>query len=112
MDHYHAFFDLKPGTHDLELARHVARYMGQLKEQGLIHGWQLSRRKLGLGQCELGEFHCVMQTADLDQLEKAVAPSGAEAGQNRQVESGRRAANLTAALYRGFPGPQRREETV
>jgi hypothetical protein len=50
MDHYHTWFDLKSGTKDAEFARAMARYMGHLKENGLIEGWRLTRRKLGFGR--------------------------------------------------------------
>lgn len=111
MDHYHAFFDLKPGTKDLDFARALAAYMAHLKAAGLIEGWSLSRRKLGLGPRELGEFHCVMDTKDLGQLEAAfqhVASRG-EPVESLHFAVNRHAANLTFALYRDFPDPQRRE---
>lgn len=111
MDHYHAFFDLKPGTKDLEFARHLARYMGHLQENGLLEGWRMERRKLGLGPRELGEFHVVMDTKNLDQLEKAFqhvsTRSGAVEGLHFDVN--RHTTNLMFALYRDFPDPQRRE---
>ena len=111
MDHYHTWFDLKPGTKDAEFARSMARYMTYLKEQGLIEGWRLTRRKLGFGPRELGEFHIVMETRDLTQLDAAfnhVAArrepvEGVHFDVNRQVE------NLKIALYRDFPDPIRHE---
>ena len=48
MDYYQVWFDLKPGVKDTDFARNLATYMGHLKERGLIEGWKLSRRKLGL----------------------------------------------------------------
>ncbi len=111
MDHYHVFFDLKPGSKDLDVARNLARYMDHLKDEGLIEGWQLTRRKLGLGPKELGEFHCVMQTSNLAQLERAFqhVSSRAEPVESLHFDLNRFAANLTFALYRDFPDPQRRE---
>jgi len=111
MDHYHAFFDLKPGTKDLEFGRALARYMEHLKAQGLIEGWQLTRRKLGLGPRDLGEFHCVMQTRDLAQLERAFGHVSArsEPVESLHFDVNRHAINLTFALYRDFPDPQRLE---
>jgi hypothetical protein len=111
MDHYHAFFDLKPGAKDLEVARAVARYMEHLKTQGLIEGWHLTRRKLGLGPRELGEFHVVMEAKNLAQLDAAFAQV---ASRGEPVESlhfgvNRYAANLTFALYRDFPDLVRQE---
>jgi len=111
MDHYHAFFDLKPGTKDLDFARNLARFLDHLKAKGLLEGWQLTRRKLGLGPRELGEFHCVMDTVDLAQLERAFAQvsSRAEPIESLHFDVNRFASNLTFALYRDFPDPGRRE---
>ena len=111
MDHYHAFFDLKPGTKDLDFAHNLGRFLEHLKSQGLIEGWQLTRRKLGLGPKELGEFHCVMQTKDLDQLDRAFrhVSSRKEPVESLHFDVNRFASNLTFALYRDFPDSGRRE---
>jgi len=111
MNHYHTWFDLKPGTKDTEFARNMARYMDHLKENGLIEGWRLTRRKLGFGPPDLGEFHIVMETKDLAQLDAAfnhVASrrepvESVHFGVNSQVE------NLKFALYRDFPDLVRHE---
>ena len=111
MDHYHTWFDLKPGTKDTDFARAMAGYMGYLKDKGLIEGWRLTRRKLGFGPRELGEFHIVMETKDLAQLDAAfnhVATrkepvESVHFGVNRHVE------NLKIALYRDFPDSVRHE---
>src|SRR5512139_3375109 len=111
MDHYHAFFDLKPGVKDLELADAVNRYMNYLKSNGLIEGWNMARRKLGLGPKELGEFHVIMQTKDLAQLDAAF---GHVASRREPVESvhfdvNSKVTNLIFALNRDFPDPVRHE---
>jgi hypothetical protein len=111
MDYYHSWFDLKPGVRDAEFARSAARYMEHLKENGLIEGWRLTRRKLGFGPREIGEFHIVMETKDLTQLDAAfnhVATrrdpvESVHFGVNSQVQ------NLKIALYRDFPDPVRHE---
>ena len=111
MDHYHTWFDLKPGVKDVEFSRSMARYMAQLKENGAIEGWRLTRRKLGFGPKELGEFHIVMETRDLAQLDAAFTHV---ATRTEPVESLHHAVNskvqnLTIALYRDFPDTVRRE---
>jgi len=111
MDLYHTWFDLKPGVKDLEFGRAMGRYMGYLKSNGMIENWRLSRRKLGLGPSELGEFHIVMETKDLAQLDAAfnhVASrrepvESVHFGVNSQVQ------NLKFALYRDFPDTVRHE---
>jgi len=111
MNHYHTWFDLKPGTKDAEFARSMARYMGYLKEHGLIEGWRLTRRKLGFGPADLGEFHIVMETKDMAQLDAAFnhvstrrePVESVHFGVNSQVQ------NLKIGLYRDFPDEQRYE---
>jgi hypothetical protein len=105
MNVYHGWFDLKPGVKDLEFAETVAKYMGHLKEAGVLEGWRLTRRKLGFGLRELGEFHMTMEFKDLRQLEDAFEKvagrrdptEGFHFGVNSQV------ANVRFALYRDFP---------
>ena len=111
MDYYHAWFDLKPGINDLELSRDVSHYMNHLKSNGLICGWNLARRKLGLGPRDLGEFHLIMQIRDLAQLDAAF---GHVATRGEPVESvhfavNSKVTNLTFALTRDFPDPVRHE---
>lgn len=109
MDLYHAWCDLKPGVGDVEFSERVAAYMGHLQEQGLIETWRLTRRKLGLGQPGLGEFHLMIETTDLAQLDAAFAHVAGRAepvegfhfGVNSLVQ------NARFALYRDFPDPFR-----
>lgn len=111
MDLYHVFFDLKPGAKDLDVARALGGYMDHLESQGLIEGWRLSRRKLGLGPSALGEFHCQIETRDLAQLDRAFNAVSARTDPIESLHFGvnRFAANLTFALYRDFPDTGRQE---
>lgn len=105
MDIYHVWCDLKPGTRDTEFSDRVASYLGHLQQQGLIGGWRLTRRKLGLGPRELGEFHVMIEVAGLHQLDQAFARvatrrdpvEGLHFAVNSMVE------NASFALYRDFP---------
>ena len=109
MDIYHTWCDLKLGVSDLTFAEHVAKYMGHLKEQGLIEGWRLMRRKLGLGAPGLGDFHLMIEVKGLAQLDQAF---GHVAGRRDPVESFHHGVNSLVssavfALYRDFPDPVR-----
>ena len=78
--------------------------MGQLKEQGLIESWRLTRRKLGFGVPGLGDFHLMIEVKDLAQLERAFERV---AGRSEPVESvhfgvNSLARNAVFALYRDF----------
>ena len=109
VDIYHVWCDLKPGISDLQFSDQVAAYMDQLKSGGLIEGWRLTRRKLGLGPAELGEFHLSIEVRNLGQLDNAfqrVASrtepiEGFHFGVNSLVR------NARFALYRDFPDPVR-----
>ncbi len=105
MDIYHGWFDLKPGIRDTALADAFQNYMQHLAESGAIEKWRLTRRKLGLGPRELGEFHFMIETRDLAQLEKAF---GLAASRREPTETVHHAlnslvTNMTFALYRDFP---------
>jgi len=109
MNYYHIWCDLKPGIGDLTFAEKLAGYMGHLKENGLIQGYHLARRKLGLGAPGLGEFHVTIEVRDLAQLDSAfnrVASrrdpvEGFHFGANSLIT------NAVFALYRDFPDPVR-----
>jgi hypothetical protein len=111
MDLYHTWFNLKPGVKDLELCRAMARYTNYLKEKGAIEGWRLTRRKLGLGPNTLGEFHIVMETRDLAQLESAftLVATRREPGESVHFGVNSQVTDLTIALYRDFPDAIRHE---
>ncbi len=109
MDIYHVTCDLKPGVSDLTFSTAVAGYMGHLKDQGLIQGFRLMRRKLGLGMPGLGEFHIMIEVRDLAQLDAAF---GRAAGRREPIEGfhfgvNSLVTNAQFALYRDFPDPVR-----
>lgn len=109
MDIYHVWCDARPGVGDLEFAGKVAAYMNHLKERGLIEGWRLTRRKLGLAPAGLGDFHLMIEVRDLAQLDAAFQQV---AGRREPVESVHHGVNALVAnavfgLYRDFPDPVR-----
>ena len=111
MDYYHTWFDLKPGIKDSDFARALTRYMTYIKDRQLIEGWKLSRRKLGLGPAELGDFHLVMETRNMAQLEEAFqhVASRAEPVESVHFDVNSKAQNARFGLYRDFPDAVRRE---
>ena len=110
MDHYHIWCDLKDGVKDTDFADRVGAYLEHLKEEGLIAGWHLTRRKLGLGSPRLPEFHILMETEDLAQLDRAfnhvASRDGPVEGLHHAVNS--LVDDVFFALYRDFPDPVRR----
>jgi hypothetical protein len=110
MDIYHVWCNLKPGQSDVAFADHVGGYLGHLQEAGLIVGWRLTRRKLGLAPPELAEFHIMIELEGLAQLDQAFARVGAR---QEPVEGLHFAVNSMVsdarfALYRDFPDALRR----
>ncbi len=73
IDIYHVWCDLKPGAGDTEFADMVQGFLAHLKDAGQIADFRLTRRKLGLGPAELGEFHITIEAEDLAQLDRAFA---------------------------------------
>jgi hypothetical protein len=109
MNIYHVWCDLKPGIGDLAFSEKVTAYMGHLKEQGLIEGFRLTRKKLGLAPSVLGDFHLMIEVRDLAQLDTAFDHV---AGRREPVEGfhfgvNSLVTNATFALYRDFPDPVR-----
>ncbi|MEJ0019470.1 MAG: DUF6614 family protein [Acetobacteraceae bacterium] len=105
MDLYHVWCDLRPGVSDTTFADKVAAYMGHLKGQGLIEGWRLTRRKLGLGPPGMGEFHLMMEVKDLAQLDLAFTrvASRREPVEGVHFDVNSLVQNAVFALYRDFP---------
>ena len=109
MDTYAIWFDLAPGTRDLELADAMDAWLGALSAAGTIEAWSLERRKFGFGPDGLGEFHVRIHVRDLAQLDAAfdLAATRAEPLESLHVEVFRRVANFRSGLLRPFPDPQR-----
>src|SRR5262245_51221921 len=109
MDLYHIWCDLKPGVRDTAFVEAVGKYLGHLKSEGKIESFRLTRRKLGLAPPSLGEFHIIIETKDLAQLDRAFQSAssrrepveGVHFGVNSLVQ------NATFALYRDFPDEHR-----
>jgi hypothetical protein len=109
MDVYHIWCNLRHDVSDVQFAENVDAYLGQLSQQGLIEGHRLARRKLGLGPSELGEFHVAIEIRDLAQLDRAFQKVSGRAGEVEGLHAAvnQMARDLTFALYRDFPDPQR-----
>ena len=110
MDLYHGWFDLKAGVSDIEFADHLQRYMEQLRADGLIAAWRLSRRKLGLAPPALREFHVTIETDGIAQLDEAfrVVSARSDPIESLHHAVNSRVENAFFALYRDFPDAQRK----
>ena len=109
MDIYHIWCDLKPGTSDTEFASNVSAFLEALRGEGKICGFRITRKKLGLAPARLGQFHIMIETEDMGQLESAFRQV---ASRTAPVEDQHYAVNTLVenarfALYRDFPDPVR-----
>ncbi len=109
MNHYEIWCNLKDGRRDLDFAHALNDYLGHLQRDGRIESWRLTRRKLGFGPSELGEFHISIQTRDLTQLDHAFEIVATRAGEIERLHAPvySMITNFRSALYRDFPDPQR-----
>ena len=109
MDLYHVWCNLVPGTSDLEFCTAVDRYLEALRAEGRISSHRVTRRKLGLGPRELGEFHIVVEVEDLAQLDRAFREVSTRSGPIEALHHAvnERACDVTFALYRDFPDAHR-----
>ena len=110
MDHYHIWFDLLPGIGDVEFTERLDAYLAPLKSSGDILGYHLTRRKLGFGPPELGEFHLVIDLENLAQLDRAFGRVSERADPVESLHHAvnRWVTNFRGALYRDFPDPGRK----
>ena len=110
MDLYHVWCNLKSGVSDVGFCEDVSRYLGALRDGGRIRGFRITRRKLGLGPSDLGEFHIAIEVDDLAQLDRAfqAASERAEPIEELHARVNQVATDVRFALYRDFPDPHRR----
>ena len=105
MDYYQIWVNIRDSRRDVEFANNVERYLGHLKEKGLVEGHTLTRRKLGFGPGELGEFNITIEVKDMAQLENTfqyVATRGAPVEPIHAAVFSM-VTDFKAALYRSFP---------
>ena len=109
MNCYHIWCNLKDSHKDMEFAENIRGYLGELQRRGKIAGFRLTRRKLGFGPSELGEFHVVIEAENLVQLESAFDLVAAREGpvEAAHVKVYSMVTDFRSALYRDFPDPQR-----
>lgn len=105
MDIYHVWCDLKPGVSDKEFASRLSTFLGRLKEQNKIENWRLTRCKLGLSPNEMPEWHIMIETNGLAQLDEAFKTLAPKEGAEHEVHFAANSLvqNLKFALYRDWP---------
>lgn len=109
MDHYHIWVDLRDGVKDLAFAEAIDGMLGHMRDEGTIEDWTLSRRKLGFGPRELGEFHVDIQVRDLTQLQAAFDEVTPRTGKMEKLHASvwSKVTNFRSGLWRDFPDTNR-----
>jgi hypothetical protein len=105
MDIYHVWFDLKPGASDVKFVEHAQAYLGHLATEGKIRSFRITRRKLGLAPPGFGEFHVMIETQGLAELDAAFQHVARRAGEVEGLHASvnQLVQNTRFALYRDFP---------
>ena len=109
MNLYHVWCNLKDGVRDTEFSDRATAYFEHLKGKGLIAGYRITRRKLGLGPKELPEFHMMIEFEDLAQIDRVFGEVAARADPTESFHHGVNSLvrDVIFALYRDFPDPMR-----
>jgi hypothetical protein len=83
----------------------VSGLLSSLRDQGRVHGFRITRRKLGLGPSSLPEWHIAIDFENLAQLDAAfsVMAMRSEPIETLHHAVNSRATDLMIALYRDFP---------
>lgn len=111
MDYYQIWCDLKDSSKDLDFTINVKKYLGFLQQQGKINGFTITRRKLGFGPTDLGEFNICIQVEDLAQLESSFQHVATRSGEIEILHKAVYGAvkDTKFALYRDFPDAVRQK---
>jgi hypothetical protein len=105
MDIYHVWFDLKSGTDEGDLAVGMRGFLDYMQSENLIESWRLMRCKLGLRPDDVREFHIMIETKDLAQLDEAFKSAAARTGKTDALHfsANAMAANVKFGLFRDWP---------
>ena len=105
MDIYHIWSNLKDGVRDTEFSDRVHDFLGNLKENGSIAAYRLTRRTLGFGAPGLPEFHIMIEVENMAQLDEAFNTMAARSGPAEDLHHAVNSlvTDIVVALYRDFP---------
>lgn len=105
MNIYHVWCNLKESRRDMEFAGNVRELMEYMIASGDMKAWRMTRRKLGFGPAELGEFHITMEFPSLVELEQTFGEMAKRTGEledlHRKVFT--MVTDFRSGLSRDFP---------
>lgn len=105
MDIYHIWFDLKPDADEDDFADAVTAFLDHMEAQGRLAGWRMMRCKLGLRPDAFPEFHIMVETEDLTQLDRAFNAAATREGETDRLHfsANSMVQGVKFALYRDWP---------
>lgn len=106
MDIYNIWFDLKPDADEDDFADALRAFMDHMEAQGRVAGWRMMRCKLGFRPDAMPEFHIMIETEDLTQLDRAFTAAAAREGETDRLHFSANSMVQGAkfALFRDWPG--------
>ncbi|MFQ5974138.1 MAG: DUF6614 family protein [Alphaproteobacteria bacterium] len=106
---YHAWCNLRSDARDMEFTKAAGEYFAYLRDKGLIEGYRITRRQLGLGPPGLPEFHLMVEVGSLSQLDELFTHVSSRADTVEKLHHGvnSRVKDAIFALYRDFPDAHR-----
>ncbi len=108
---YHCMIELHSDARALAFAAATANWCGHLEGRGLVSGWRLMRRTLGLGSWAHPDFILELDLPALSSLETVFTTLGSadDDSVRRYDQMHQMIARVDAGLYRPFPDPELRE---
>ena len=105
MDVYNIWFDLKPATDEDDFADAMTAFLDLMEHDGAIVGWRMMRCKLGLRPDIVPEFHIMVETEDLTQLDRAFNRAAAREGEvdTLHYRANGMVQNVRFGLFRDWP---------
>jgi hypothetical protein len=109
VDIYHIWCNLKPGIHDLEFVEGVRAYLDHLRENRQVHGYRITRAKLGFRPSQLRDFHITIEFENMTQMQAAFdhVASRADPIESLHHVVNSKVQDIFFALYRDFPDETR-----
>lgn len=105
MDYYQIWCNLKNSHADLEFVDALRNYLDHLRAAGVAEGYRLTRRKLGFGPPDMGEFQIEIAVRDMAQLEALFQTVATRHGETERLHAAvySRVQDARFALFRDFP---------
>lgn len=105
MDYYHIWCNLKDNRQDLEFCRAINDYLNEFRKMNTIESFKITRRKLGFGPPEIGEFHIIIKIKNMSKLEHTWEHVAKKEEPLLSLHTAvySKVTDFRSALYRDFP---------